>query len=465
MVINNKLETKTHFKKVDCTNFIHANSCHLKAWKDNIPIDQSLHIRKNCSRIEDFEGQITLLAEEFNVRGYDEGNIDKAIKKAKTAERELSQQMYPHVAKQEKRGKKNAIEEALIDRITVKNKHEPISSEHYLNMTLDCKKYKKNQKFVTFALSKEEEAFPIAYSMVIHDDIEMFERLLRAIYMPQNVYCVHVDEKATDIFKKAVRAITSCFDNVFVASKLEKVVYASWSRVQADLNCMQDLLKSEVQWKYLINTCGTDFPLKTNKEIVTALKMLKGKNNLESEEMPVSKKKRWQFHYEVNKVIYKTSTQKSDPPGNIKMFTGSAYFVINRDFVITLFENSKVKQLIEWVKDTYSPDEHLWATLNRMPGVPGSVPAHKKYDMSDLNAIPRLVKWYQHAGDMDHGSIYAHCSGVYRRSVCVYGIADLPWLLQHHHLFANKFGLQVDNNVIQCLEQYLRYKSLYDKEL
>jgi N-acetyllactosaminide beta-1,6-N-acetylglucosaminyltransferase len=104
--------------------------------------------------------------------------------------------------------------------------------------------------------------------MVIHKDFDTFERLFRAIYMPQNVYCVHVDKKAPAAFKEAVGRRLSCFPNAFLASKQEFVVYGGISRLQADLNCMKDLMASEVPWKYLINTCGQDFPLKTNKEIV-----------------------------------------------------------------------------------------------------------------------------------------------------------------------------------------------------
>ncbi|MEE6521254.1 hypothetical protein FKM82_019370 [Ascaphus truei] len=363
------------------------------------------------------------------------------------------------------RGDVEALEEALLDRLLITNKRSSITEEDYFNMTVDCKKYKKMRKFLTFSQSKEEEDFPIAYSMVIHEKIEMFERLLRVIYTPQNLYCVHVDEKSPEIFKKAVRAITSCYDNVFVASKLEKVVYASWSRVQADLNCMEDLLKSKVQWRYLLNTCGSDFPLKTNAEIVRTLRSLNGKNSMETEKTPAYKKRRWQYHFEVDTSVIQTKTKKNPPPANVTMFSGNAYIVISRDFVKSLFQNPHVKELIEWEKDTYSPDEHLWATLNRMQGIPGSVPLHAKYDMSDLNAVARLVKWQYDAGNINMGAPYSHCRGTYQRGVCVFGIGDLPWLLQQHHLFANKFDPKVDNNAIQCLEEYLRHKALYGKEL
>ncbi|XP_069092816.1 beta-1,3-galactosyl-O-glycosyl-glycoprotein beta-1,6-N-acetylglucosaminyltransferase 3-like [Pleurodeles waltl] len=302
--------------------------------------------------------------------------------------------------------------------------------------------------------------------MVVHGKIDMFERLLRAIYTPQNIYCVHVDDKSPEIYKKAVRAITSCFQNVFVASKLERVVYASWLRVQADLNCMEDLLKSQVQWKYLLNTCGTDFPIKTNAQIVRRLQALNGKNSMESEKPSGAKKERWTFHYEVHNSIVKTEILKSPPPIKTPMFTGNAYFVVSRDFVeYTFRKNTTVQQLLEWVKDTYSPDEHLWATLNRMPEVPGSSPYNSKYEMSDMNSLARLVKWAFLEGDISKGAPYPPCTGIHRSLVCVYGVGDLKWILQQHHLFANKFDSTVDNTAIQCLEEYLRLKALHESEL
>ncbi|XP_014263359.3 beta-1,3-galactosyl-O-glycosyl-glycoprotein beta-1,6-N-acetylglucosaminyltransferase 3-like [Maylandia zebra] len=296
--------------------------------------------------------------------------------------------------------------------------------------------------------------------MVIHDKIEMFERLLRAVYAPQNIYCVHVDQNSSASFMKAVAAIASCFPNVFVASKLERVVYASWFRVQADLNCMKDLLNTHINWRYLLNTCGTDFPIKTNREIVRALKLLNGRNSMESEVTSGYKKGRWQYHHNITKSVINTNVRKSDPPISIPMFSGNAYFVVTRAFVEHVMEDREVQKFLEWEKDTYSPDEHLWATLQRMPSVPGSMPQNGKYDMSDMLALARAVKWSYLAGDMNKGAPYYPCTGVYRRSICVYGAGDLPWLLKQHHLFANKFDPEDDDVAIRCLESVLRFKAL-----
>lgn len=335
-----------------------------------------------------------------------------------------------------------------------------LNETFYMSATADCASYVESRGFITEPLSEEERNFPIAYSMVIHENIEMFERLLRAIYNPQNTYCVHVDQKSKDEFKAAVGAIISCFPNVFLATKLESVVYASWSRVQADLNCMRDLLESEVQWEYLLNTCGTDFPIKTNREMVQTLKSLQGSNSMESETTNDYKKGRWQYQHLVMDQVIRTDVTKSPPPIRTPMFSGNAYFVVSRAFVQHVLTDAEVQQLLEWEKDTYSPDEHLWATLHRMPRVPGSLPPNHKYDTSDMLALARVVKWGYLEGDVERGAPYRPCTGVSRRAVCVYGAGDIQWLLAQRHLFANKFDPQVDDVAIRCLESYLRMKVL-----
>lgn len=363
------------------------------------------------------------------------------------------------------RGDEEAVRDALLSNLEVKNKREPLTPEEYLNMTKDCGSFKESRRYIDFPLSEEEADFPIAYSMVIHHKIEMFERLLRSLYAPQNVYCVHVDSKAPAAFQQAVRAIAACFPNVFVASRLESVVYASWSRLQADLNCMQDLLRSPVPWRYVLNTCGTDFPIKTNAETVRALLLLQGQNSMESEKPTAYKQERWKYRHQVEQFIVRTATEKPPPPLHSPMFTGSAYIAVTRAFVRHVLEDPEAQQFLEWAKDTYSPDEHVWATLNRAPGVPGAAPHNDKFQMSDMNALPRLVKWQYLDGDTSRGAPYPPCTGRFQRGVCIYGAGDVAWMLRQHHLLANKFDSEVDDAAIQCLESHLRRKALLGRGL
>ncbi|XP_007466476.1 PREDICTED: N-acetyllactosaminide beta-1,6-N-acetylglucosaminyl-transferase, isoform A-like [Lipotes vexillifer] len=250
-------------------------------------------------------------------------------------------------------------------------------TENALKTTLSestCYEYIAQSHYITEALSEEEAGFPLAYMMTIHKDFGTFERLFRAIYMPQNVYCVHVDKKATDTFKDAVKQLLSCFPNAFLASKMEPVVYGGISRLQADLHCIKDLAGSEVPWKYAINTCGQDFPLKTNREIVQYLKGFKGKNITPGVLPPDHAIGRTKYvHQELlskrNSYMIKTAKLKTPPPHNMTIYFGTAYVALTREFANFVLQDQQALDFLSWSKDTYSPDEHFWVTLNRIPGM------------------------------------------------------------------------------------------------
>ncbi|XP_054412818.1 N-acetyllactosaminide beta-1,6-N-acetylglucosaminyl-transferase isoform X1 [Pongo abelii] len=258
--------------------------------------------------------------------------------------------------------------------------------------SVPCKDYLTRNHYITSPLSEEEAAFRLAYVMVIHKDFDTFERLFRAIYMPQNVYCVHVDEKAPAEYKESVRQLLSCFQNAFIASKTESVVYAGISRLQADLNCLKDLVASEVPWKYVINTCGQDFPLKTNREIVQHLKGFKGKNITPGVLPPDHAIKRTKYVHQEHtdkggSFVKNTNILKTSPPHQLTIYFGTAYVALTREFVDFVLHDRRAIDLLQWSKDTYSPDEHFWVTLNRVSGVPGSMPN------ASWTGNLRAIKW------------------------------------------------------------------------
>lgn len=328
-----------------------------------------------------------------------------------------------------------------------------LDDEKVLAMTKNCETYKNLRQYHRKAFTKEEMDFPIAYSMVVHKDAINVERLLHTIYSPANVYCIHYDLKSPPEFQTAMINLASCFPNVFIASKLEKVTYAHISRLQADLNCLSDLLAHPVQWKYVINLCGQDMPLKSNYELVSELKKLDGKNMLESSKPTDLKKQRYIYHHQVMFVLnldymkmpIKTFIEKSPPPSGIEIYSGSAYFVLCRAFIQYIFESPLVAEFLEWNEDTFSPDEHFWATLVRMPGVPGEIP-RTQGDVTDLDSKTRLVKW-----SYLEESLYPPCTGTHVRSVCIYGAGELRWLLTSSHWFGNKFDPKLDPVLIKCL--------------
>ncbi|XP_026862058.1 beta-1,3-galactosyl-O-glycosyl-glycoprotein beta-1,6-N-acetylglucosaminyltransferase 4 [Electrophorus electricus] len=334
-----------------------------------------------------------------------------------------------------------------------------LDDESIVSFTENCPKYTKARGYNDIVVTEEERDFPLAYSLVVHKNMPMVERIIRAIYAPHNIYCIHYDQKSSRPFIAAVENLAKCFPNIIVASKLESVQYAHITRLSADLNCLSDLMSSKVKWKYAINLCGQDFPLKSNYELVGELKKLNGANMLETSRPSDLKKQRFSFQYELQEVPYeyqrlpvRTTHTKIPPPHGIEMFIGSAYFVLSHDFVHYVQTSRLVKDFLEWSADTYSPDEHFWATLARVPGVPGEI-SRSAPDVTDLESKTRLVKW-----NYLEESLYPPCTGMHMRSVCIYGAAELRWLLEYGHWFANKFDPKVDPVLIQCLEEKLEEK-------
>ncbi len=178
-------------------------------------------------------------------------------------------------------GQKDVVEQAK--QIMNQREHTkvPIYEEMYLEWTQDCDSFKLQRGYVTVPLTLEEERFPIAFSIAMFTDVEQMERLLRAVYQPQNLYCIHVDVKSSLLIHKTVAAIASCFDNVFLASQITKVKWGDISVLLPHLYCMRDLvLHHRGKWKYFIDLAGQEFPLRTNYEIVQILKIFNGSNDL-----------------------------------------------------------------------------------------------------------------------------------------------------------------------------------------
>ncbi|CAF3296693.1 unnamed protein product [Rotaria socialis] len=302
--------------------------------------------------------------------------------------------------------------------------------------------------------------FPLAFTILMYENVEQFERLLHLIYRPQNFYCVHVDSDASANVLQAVKSIIQCFNNIFLASKQERVLYATFSRLQADLNCMQDLMKYP-SWKYVLNVANTELPLKTNAELVKILSIYRGYNDIEGR-WKTKNIERTEYVWQIFDTptgnnqqvpqLRRTNEKKTSPPGNVEIVKGSAYGAFSRAFIEFVQTSPIAKELLDWSRDTYSPDEHYWATLNYNTHL--NSPGGYKAKSDPTNWTARFVNWGEQ-----------NCYGRIIRGICVFGIFDLPNLLNRHELFANKFHLNADPIAYQCLEELILNKSKLDLPL
>ena len=286
-----------------------------------------------------------------------------------------------------------------------------LSDSNFIFNESQCELFKTLRGYNSHVVTDFEIKFPLAFIILTYNNVEQFERLLRVIYRPQNVYCIHVDSKSSHEFMMAVRSISKCFKNVFITTKLERIVYASFTRLKADINCMVDLTASnksahpnlydksfDANWKYLINVASTEFPLRTNYELTKILNMFNGANDIEV--ITNFPKERIQYKWKVKRnegttqeYMVRTKIIKNDIPHNYTIVKGIAYCTFSRQFVDYALNNVYAKNLLKWSVDTYSPDEWYWATLqyntqfNPPGGFRGILTTHRIFSKFSLILI------------------------------------------------------------------------------
>lgn len=155
-----------------------------------------------------------------------------------------------------------------------------MSEDTYKDLTENCTHFRTIRGYSSHVVTEEELRFPVAFSILLHENGEQAERLLRAIWRPQNFYCIHVDAKADHMTRQIMVDVASCFTNVFLASKSVSVRWAEISLLKAELICMKDAWR-QGHWFYYINLTGREFPLRTNWELVQILKVYNGANDID----------------------------------------------------------------------------------------------------------------------------------------------------------------------------------------
>jgi hypothetical protein len=246
-----------------------------------------------------------------------------------------------------------------------------IPDADFIELTKNCSEFVTNRGYITEPISEVEANFPIAFSILMYKEAEQAERFLRSIYHPQNIYCIHVDRDSPKVLHWAMKNIASCLPNVFIASKLESVIYGGFSRLQADINCMTDLLKKNIRWKYFMNQPSQAFPLRTNAEMVNILKIYNGSNDLEGKRIKKDILVRFFYKYKLHyprkakkPIIVHSIQRKGKPPHGLHITKGSAYGIFSRDFVQFILNDKVAQEFLNWLRDTYSPDEQFWSTLH-----------------------------------------------------------------------------------------------------
>ena len=100
-------------------------------------------------------------------------------------------------------------------------------------------------------LKNEDVSTRLALSYVVHHSPGLFEILLHLTFRPYNSYCIYVDAKTDEETKRAFQNIINCYKemfpnaNIFLIKTTQEIVWGSYSLLNADLTCLEELIKSK----------------------------------------------------------------------------------------------------------------------------------------------------------------------------------------------------------------------------
>ncbi len=299
-----------------------------------------------------------------------------------------------------------------------------------------------------------EEEFPLAFTMIVHNNPEQILRLLRVLYRRQNSFCIHSDAKYP--FKDLFQSLADCFDNIVVPPDLGSVVWGHGSILEAQVKCMKELVslrrrEQNYNWKYLLNVCGKELPLATNREMVEKLMKLNNTSNIVAIRILPEKEEYYsRILYPVtldktrNKIVVDKTSRLPDTPFNkSNYYKSTGYHALSFPFIHHISSNNTAISILNFFYKCKNPEEHFYATLFMMDGTPGGY----NHQLRPAYFYTISVMW----------TSLHECKRKSIHSVCIAGADNLSKIVAQYtgRFFHNKYLIEYDHSVMYCMEEML----------
>lgn len=274
----------------------------------------------------------------------------------------------------------------------------------------------------------------IAHLILTHENHLQLKRLIQRLAHPNANFYIHIDLK-TNI--NPFLYLQS--DKVHFIAKRINVQWGAYSLVQATVNGLEEILKSEISHDYINLLSGQDYPLKSTNEIHDFFEKTPNKAFMHT----LSIENEWQeaiprltkYHlsnytfsgkYTLEKWLNFLLPQRK-MPNNLIAVGRSQWFTITSQhakYIVTyLQENQNVKRFFEL---TWGSDEFVFQTIL----------FNSIYQKDMVNDNLRYIDWSEK-----------------KASPKTLTMNDLQNLVESGKLFARKFNEHVDNHIMDKLDK------------
>ncbi|XP_028843481.1 xylosyltransferase 2 [Denticeps clupeoides] len=217
-------------------------------------------------------------------------------------------------------------------------------------------------------ISKVENPARVAFMLVVHGRaVRQLRRLFKAIYHKDHFYYIHVD-KRSDYLHREVLRMTEMYPNVKATPWRMVTIWGGASLLKAYLRSMQDLLAmKDWTWDFFINLSATDFPTRTNDELVAFLSKHRDKNFLKSHGREnarfIKKQGLDRLFHECDNHMWRLGERRI--PEGLEVSGGSDWFALTRRFVEYVVNSDD--ELVAGLKQFYTyallPAESFFHTV------------------------------------------------------------------------------------------------------
>ncbi len=274
----------------------------------------------------------------------------------------------------------------------------------------------------------------IAYFLLVHRYPAQFKRLFKAIYVPGNVYIVHVDKSSGTELAEELSDFLDPYQNAEILVPKD-ALWGGYSLVDAELRGMSRLLEMGDQWTHYINLSGQDFPLKSQEYIRQFLSANPGKQFIRALDQrktrPETLNRISHLFVEADGRISETGVARPYL-ADATPFIGTQWKAVTRSFCEFVCHDPKAERFKDFYRNSFIADEAFFQTVIMNSGDQGMV----------MNDDLRMIDW------VPDGDIKLRPRN--------YGVKDFGDLQRSTDLFGRKFDAEDDTEILTLLEGHLK---------
>jgi hypothetical protein len=278
----------------------------------------------------------------------------------------------------------------------------------------------------------------LAYIVSAYRYPEQLVRLIRRLSTATTRFFIHVDKRTDDqVYRHMVNGVSDLRCVHFV--RRHRCEWGGFGHVAATLEAISELVKWGIDYDYAILLTGQDYPIKSNRYIHQFFEEHRGQLFLEHFPLPndewqnsgMDRIEAWHWYIWGRHYIFSPDDRfpiKRKFPKDFRPYGGSSYWCLTRECVEYIHACTRRNPgLVRFFRYVDVPDELFFQTII----------CNSPFVRMAVNDNLRYIEW----NDLDSGSPAILTSN------------DLDKLLSSSNLFARKFDVNVDAQVLDLIDQ------------